>query len=388
MREAVTIEKLVSGGWGLARTDSGVVMVDGVIEGELVEIRIAGAKGRLPFARPVQILDASPFRRSVPCPHAATCGGCDWQHIAYEEQVRAKKGILQDCLVRIGKLTRLPDIETVASPEWHYRLRAQIAVSQDTHALGFYMRGTNSVARIESCALLVEPLNRLLKNQDALCGSIERSAGQIKAIAGADGAVASQPVIGGVTAAEVCIETAGAQFCVAGDSFFQGNSFLLEALGTWVRDHTGADFFVDLFGGAGFFSVFLAPKFEGGVLVDSDFDLVRRARRNFSLNGITTVSGRAGSAETFVESEASKLPRPDCVLVDPPRPGLSRRLRDGLAQLKPRTLVYVSCNPSTQARDVSALIKSCGYAIRRAAVFDLYPQSHHVETILLLERRD
>jgi len=173
-------------------------------------------------------------------------------------------------------------------------------------------------------------------------------------------------------------------FTVSGDSFFQGNRFLLEKLGYRVKEYASGNFFVDMYGGVGFFSVMLADNFSQGLLIESSRDLAGLAQKNISRNAFNHIATDAVSAEHFFKESVHSLPVPDCIIIDPPRPGLTRQVREGIRNLQPRTVVYISCNPSTQARDAGFFVKKCGYKIEKAALFDLYPQTHHIESVLLL----
>jgi len=387
MSETVTIEKLISGGMGLARTGKGFVFVADVCAGETVEIEIIGMKAKTPFGRPLSIIAPSPFRKKPPCPYYKTCGGCDWQHIGYEAQAMYKKDIFIDCLQRIGKLPGLPPIELMTGPEWAYRRRTQFKIDPAGRSIGFYRRKTNEVTRIDRCMLLVDKLNTLLKHQDALLSLMPQGTGQVKAVAGSVDAVASEPVIKGWTCRETEIVAAGKSFHVGGDDFFQGNAFLIERLGAWVSACVDGGRCADIYGGLGFFSILCAHRFSSAVLVDHDERLVRRAGENIRRNSVGNVSTLASTAERFFEYHQVRLPPLDCVIIDPPRPGLSAQVRKGLLSAHPRIIIYVSCNPSTQARDVGFLAARGGYTVEKAAVFDLYPQTHHVETAVVLKSR-
>jgi 23S rRNA (uracil1939-C5)-methyltransferase len=356
-----TIEKLVFGGLGLCRTGGGIVLVEAVLPGERVEAHVYTRQGGVPVARIQTILTPSAHRVTPPCPYAGACGGCDWLHIAYEEQVRIKQAIFSECLTRIGKLAAHPAIETFASPPWAYRQRVQLKIDTPRSWLGFFSRNTNNVVGIERCPLLVDSLNNLLLRRADVLARIDPLLGEIKAIAGDNNHIASAPVVEGMTAATTRITIDTVYFTVGGSGFFQGNRHLLNAMSAWARPLVSGDFFIDMFGGVGYFSLLLGQRFAAGLLVEAERSLVKEARENFLANSHT-------------------------LILDPPRPGLTSAVREGIAAMKPATLLYVSCNPSTQARDVLFLTKECGYTIERAALFDLYPQTHHLETAILMRR--
>jgi 23S rRNA (uracil1939-C5)-methyltransferase len=382
MQSVVTIEKLVYGGAALARTESGVTFVDGALPGETVRIEVTGKKGGIAAARTVEVLAPSPDRRTPPCPVAGICGGCDWQHLSYKAQVAAKTAIFQECMQRIGRLADLPAPEVFSADEFGYRQRVQLKINTRGE-IGFFAKRSNEVVPIRSCPLLLDPLNVLIAELPGRLPSIP-AIDTLMAVAGDNGGIASFPVIRELTAERVAITAANIKFQVAGNSFFQSNRLLLEGLGTWARPMVRGDRFVDLYGGSGFFSCMLAGRFTEGLLIESVGPQVKAAQENFNGNGINHVKAVEGRAEGLLQL-AGKKPV-SCLIVDPPRAGLSQRVREAVAAMKPETIVYISCNPSTQARDVGFLVNKAGYEISNCAIFDLYPNSYHIESIVILKR--
>lgn len=373
-----TIEKMVHGGAGLARTDTGVVFVVGGLPGERVRAVTTGTVGSVLHARAEKILIPSPDRRQPFCPYVGVCGGCNWQYSVPAAQVLFKTTIFKDCLARVGKIAQVPEIETFSAADRGYRHRVQFKIDENGGA-GFYARGTNQVIPIDSCPLLVPELNDLLNAAHGQLQGIR----VLKAIAGNSG-VASAPVLDGITGNATTIQVGTTQFAVDGDGFFQQNRFLLEPLGTWAHGLLTGKTVIDLFGGCGFFSVCIAAEFDDGLLVENDPALVGRARENFDANGLDRFQALALSTESFFRSVPEKFQSPDCIIVDPPRTGLTREVRRGVVKLRPRQLLYVSCDPATQARDCGFFVNTCNYRLARAALFDLYPNTHHLETALLL----
>jgi len=379
------VEKLVYGGLGLCRTDEGVVFVDQVLPGEVVEAEVAGKRGGARVARIQEILEKSPDRIMPRCEYYTVCGGCDWQYIDYAYQTRVKRDIFIDCLQRIGKIDVIPEIEVFTSPEWHCRIRAQFQVDADRGYLGFFKKGTHEIVPVKTCPLLDSAVDNILQNQSQYYHVLPRNIMQIKVIAGSDGAVASKPVIEGLTQDTVKISVGDAVFSVNGDSFFQGNGFLLQELGGWATQQVSGKFFIDMYGGLGFFSVMLGRNYSKGLIVESVREQAVQAKANLVTNAMEHIAVKAVSAEEFFRDSKNLKARPDLLVLDPPRTGLSNIVRQGICDdLKPAMILYVSCDPSTQARDVGLFTKKYGYSIGCAALFDLYPQTHHIETVLLL----
>lgn len=380
----VVIEKLVFGGFGLARTDKGIIFVDQVLPGEEVEVEITSKSGGVSHASPKKIIKASEYRREPACSHYNLCGGCNWQHINYEQQVEYKKAIFIDCLDRIGKISDIPEIEIFSSPEWEYRQRVQIKVDREKGNLGFFQRQTNEVVPITKCPLLDSSINKIFDEADEVLKSLPNDTNEIKVISG-NNKLTSSPVIPEITNDQIKLKIGHMNYVVSGGSFCQGNRFLMEKMGLWVKKNVEGDFFVDMFGGLGFFAIMVADKFKRGLLIESNADFVQQAQENFALNYITNVNARAISSENFFRGFSGKFPKVDAVIIDPPRTGLSEKVKIGIKRLAPKNIIYVSCNPSTQARDIKFFLEDNKYAIKKAALFDLYPQTHHLETIVILE---
>ncbi len=375
--KTVTVEKMVFGGFGLARTDSGVLFIENGLPGEVLEVVSESKKHDCTVARAMKIVNHSQLRREPPCRHAGICGGCDWLFIQYSGQLQFKKEIFIDCLKRIGKLENFPEPEIHASPEFNYRIRAQIKVDQNG-VCGFFRRKTNDIVAIEHCPLLCEQINDLLKTINGKPEHIP--GGNLRVISGDDG-LTSDPLLPSITKREVSLKVGNFTFEVNGGCFFQGNRFMLEKLGNWAKPLVGGDFCVDLFGGTGFFSIMLSANFKSGLLIESMEKQVQMARKNYTSNGISSFNALHCPAEQI----QSIIPgKPDLLIIDPPRPGLTKKAREGVKMIGAQKILYVSCNPSTQARDISFLTKQCGYAVEKMALFDLYPNTHHLETAVLL----
>lgn len=378
------IDKLIFGGLGLSRTKEGVVFVEQVIPGETVETKIIGKKSHTPIASPIKIIEKSTFRRSPLCKYYGVCGGCDFQFLKYERQLELKKEIFVECLHRIGKIEDITEIEVFGSPEWEYRIRAQLKVDHNNGAIGFFRKKSNEVVALEKCPLLIPGINMIFRKKKEVLAKVRQNIGQIKVIAG-NSSISSSPAISGITENQTELEVAGSKFSLNGASFFQGNRFLLERMGTWLKPYIKGDFFVDMFGGIGFFSIMLGDRFSRGQLVENVPKQVKEAKNNLAANCLSHIDTTVISAEEYLS--CGRLPKTDLLIVDPPRPGLTRKVREGIRNIDPETIVYFSCNPSTQARDVGFFINKCSYSIVKAALFDMYPQTHHIETGLLLIRK-
>jgi 23S rRNA (uracil1939-C5)-methyltransferase len=387
MKQSVHIEKLVFGGLGLARTKDGVLFVRDVLPGEKVEAVIDGTIGGQKYAQPLAILEPSAHRRAPPCEYFGTCGGCDWLFCDYKAQLSIKRDIFLECLIRIGKVTMLPNCEIFHSPEFGYRRRVQFKISKTPDAIGFFKRKSHDVVALRRCPLLQPALNSLLGNSVELLKLLPFDVREIKCIEGGDTNVASAPVLSGYTSDLVEIHIGKHSFKVSGDQFFQSNAFLCESLEAWGNEGMrSGDYFVDLYGGVGLLAVLWSERFRKGTIVDTIESQTDAAEKNLADNGISHINARCVSAEDFLSECSRSDARIDCLILDPPRSGLTNRVREGIADCLPSKILYISCNPSTQARDIGFFARRAGYAIEKMALFDFYPNTHHLETAVMLKR--
>jgi 23S rRNA (uracil1939-C5)-methyltransferase len=377
----LTIEKVVHGGKGLARTGEGVVLVDGTLPGETVSALEKGKKNGMRIFQPVDLIEPAQGRRTPPCSHFGTCGGCDWLFIEPKLQTELKRSIFTEVLERIGKLNSFGIPEVIAGPEFGYRRRAQIKIDERLQA-GFFKRGSNDVVRIEHCPLCTDRINAILARCARQPQLLPVGCNNLKVLDG-DLLVASQPVLHDLTVQSTEITCNGKVFAVAGDDFFQSNRPLLEQMTAWIATRCSGETLLDLYGGAGFFSVLLADRFRSGLLIENDRSMAKRAEHNFIQNGISEFRAVAAPAEAM---ERYITAPPSVLLVDPPRPGLTRNAREAVGRVGAPMIVYVSCDCATQARDVGYFVNKCGYSIHASALIDLYPNTHHTETVVVLER--
>lgn len=399
MEIAAKIEKMVHGGFGLSRTEKGIVFVSGGLPGETVRATMDNSVGGQAHASVLEILEPSPFRREPKCPHWKACGGCDWLHVLYKEQVSMKLGIFQECLQRIGKISILPSIDVFESKEFGYRRRAQFKLDRAKNTAGFFKMRSSEIVPVLKCQILNAQLNELLAVLPRHASALLKHVVQVKAIAeetseNAEDSprkavprdIATSPEILGVTKGSIQISVDSKRFVVDGNSFFQSNQFLAGAMGSWAEDKVGGETFWDLYSGTGFFSVFLGKKFKTGFAVDNEPSHAIAARKNLDMNGVVGIATETRTAAQFLAHAVKSGVRSDCVVIDPPREGLQKNVRDLLVSIAPPSILYVSCDPATQARDAAFLMRAGGYKIDKAAFFDCYPQTHHLETILLFRR--
>jgi len=426
----ITIEKLIYGGEGLAHHNGSTVFVPFVIPAERVSASPVEQKKKFIRAQVERVLEPSPERAIPPCPHFGVCGGCDYQHIPYEAQLKYKTEILRETLRRIGRIEWLGEIAAHASPPWGYRNRAQWKIrplgdaNGSALGIGYFRANSTALCAVEGCAILSPLLLKtLLALRSALAeGALPPELREIEAFAGANDSkllvtatFAGFPSRGGELAGKfrrilpeiesllfhdpgrermeldgpgfVECEAGGSTYRVGHLSFFQVNRFLVdELIREVVETEEGGRLALDLFAGVGLFSVPLAKRFQRVVAVESNPAATRDLEANIA--GHATLGGRITEVRTAeVEQFLQKYrERPELALLDPPRAGLEPEATKHLARLAPDRITYVSCDPPTLARDLAALNKS-GYEISEIHLFDLFPQTFHMEAIVRLRRR-
>jgi 23S rRNA (uracil1939-C5)-methyltransferase len=403
----IVLDTLVFGGDALGRLPDGrAVFVPCALPGEKARVRIVEEKAHHARAELVEVLQASPQRITPRCSHFGECGGCHYQHMAYENQLASKAAILKDQLKRIGGLDNIPMQTVIASPsEWNYRNTIQFHLAADGK-LGYHRAGTHDVFPIRECFLPEAPLGNLwpqlnfepladLQRIDLRVGADEDlmlvlESGDIQApeltVEGLPLSVVHLSPAGVIVMAgsdHMMMDIAGKRFHVSAGSFFQVNSAAASLMVKHILENlslTGKETVLDVYCGVGLFSAFLAPQVGRLVGVEAS----PSACDDFVIN-----LDEFDNVELYQDSAESVLPQldvhPEIALVDPPRAGMAKGAMQGLLRLAPETLVYVSCDPATLARDARILIKG-GYRLQSITPFDMFPQTCHIESVSFWQR--
>lgn len=451
------IDKMVAGGLGLGRlADGRVVLVPGVLPGELARVAVTRKRSGYLEAAPLAILKPAAARRAPPCPWYAACGGCDLQHVDYSRQLELKQEILTDLLARNGQdVNRLPLLEPLAAPaEFHYRQRIRLQVQEGRP--GFFRPGTHQLAAVEHCLLAQPELNRVWRQLvgsshwprlAAACSALELSLDPASRRVVALLRLERQPRPAQRQAAwRLCRELPellGLGFLPIGHQagpFFdreaepggraRPDQLLLhfpvsvQLTGQWppadersahqldltveptafsqvneaqnrrllarlleLLQLTGGETVFDLHCGMGNFSLPLARCVRQVHGVDLQAAAIRAARRNAEVNRVTNCSFQRRSAEDGLAALLAAGHQPDLLLLDPPRGGC-RQLVEELGQLKrpPARIAMISCDPATMVRDLVLLLRQ-GYQVKAMQFIDMFPQTHHLETITILANR-
>jgi len=390
-----TVEKLVYGGDGLGRVEGRVVLAPFVLPGERVRAEPEQERPALIKARTLEVLEASPERVQARCPYFGRCGGCHYQHASYEAQLAAKKAILIEELRRLGKIEPPKDIAIISGDPWGYRNRAQVHFEERT--LGYREARSHKLCAINHCPIGSPKLNETIAILNEMLRD-SRWPGFLRSleIFTDEEQVQFNVVDTGRPVArrffDWCAEkipglVSGAldyrgRFRVSGNSFFQVNRYLIDALVETAIEGADGDTGLDLYAGVGLFAVSMANRFHEVVAVESGSAAVSDLQFNAERAGRSNVRGRQSTSEEYLEAlEAA----PDFVLLDPPRAGLGKIVVRRLADLRPAELTIVSCDPATLARDLPGLL-AAGYRIAKMTVVDLFPQTYHLETVVRLMR--
>lgn len=411
------IEKPLYGGLFLARDRGRIYMVRYTIPGELVLVQPVKVKKDHTEAVPVEIKVPSEWRQEAPCPYYGKCGGCQYQHLKYEFQLKMKKMILEESLSRIGKIKRFPEPEIIPSgDEWGYRIRVQFKGRRGK--VGFFRWGEHEMVDVDYCLVvhpkindLIPALRKISLQLEAQCefhvtysptedrfllllvtpteidrellrsfkNSLPEEVVGLGNFLRVGQSLTARNWIG---REHIYIDAGGFRFRISGGSFFQVNWTLWENLMDAVTE--GADFrkAVELYCGVGFFTMKLASRGNFVEASDGNPYAINDAKYSAKVNGIENALFIKSSAFRHLKMRGGDVI--DLLVLDPPRSGLSSQERDLLIKNKPQRIVYVSCNPATLSRDLADLIKG-GYEIKRLKLIDNFPQTYHVETIAFLE---
>jgi len=380
----VTVEKIVPGGHGLAFADGLTVFVDLPAVGDRVMARVREVKGKIAFADIVSIVEPSPSRIEPPCPYVGRCGGCNFQQMTYTAQLDAKLGILRDCLRRIGKLDYEGEIPIIPSPqEFTYRLRAQWHLDRGQNEIGYYARDSRELVAIAHCPILLPELDETLQRVrlEADWPSVWSDRGAVDAAVGDGESVSVDSSELGLKADEIILTAAGERYHFAADVFFQGNRFLIDTLIGVALGNASGDTALDLYCGVGLFTLPLARRFGRVTAVEEYGRAVGYTRKNVDAASLKNVEIVERSVGRFLAEH--KRAEIDFALLDPPRSGTEKKTVLDLIRLRPKRVSYVSCDPSVLARDIRRFLDG-GYAIDSIRALDLFPQTHHVETVVHL----
>jgi 23S rRNA (uracil1939-C5)-methyltransferase len=401
----VTIDKLVYGGDGMGRLPDGrAVFVPYTLPGELVMARLVEEKRGHARAELVEVVQASPLRIEPRCPDYEACGGCHYQHMAYSTQLEMKREIVRDQLERLGGLAGVEVEPTVPSDEeWSYRNHIQLHVGLDGK-LGYQQPGSHVVVPLAKCSMAEPALDHIWPQLEVDPDSgLERVGLRLGVeedillvLEGSDEAApdfsvedlpisavylgpAGEILLAGSNYIEMDIMER--RFKVSSRSFFQVNSGVAAKMVAHILELAslqGSETVLELYSGVGLFSAFLAPRAARLVAVESS----PWSTEDFVIN-----LDEFENVELYEAPVEQALPEidlhPDLVLTDPPRAGMGPKVIEALLAKQPGRIIYISCDPATLARDLKRLGEG-GYRVEKVTPFDMFPQTYHVETVVVL----
>jgi 23S rRNA (uracil1939-C5)-methyltransferase len=420
----VSVEAVAFKGYGVARIDGKVAFVPYTMTGDEAWIEVTEEKKTYSAGRLIQLLKPSPGRVNPPCAYFGTCGGCQWQHIDYSIQVEQKKGILEETLKRLGGLNEIPPATVVPSPRpYDYRIRVQLKVKGK--AMGYYREKTHRIVDVEQCPIshpLVNQIIQILRPRLEVLSPIEeveinvspeeakgvllfrsdprgpRTEQVIKdlldrqptlkgvAVTRKDGLrLMGDPTLNFTLPLSREGEERELKLRISAGSFSQVNPEQNQRLVQTVLQFSGAnqkDKVFDLYAGGGNLTLALAT--EAGEVLGIEENRVAFQDGQFSAerNRIKNCHFIRGRIEDILLEQ--KTESPDLIVLDPPRTGC-KTILDLVVRLKPKKIVYVSCEPTTFARDLRRFAEK-GYSLQKLSLIDMFPQTYHMETVGLLQQ--
>lgn len=435
------IEGYTSEGLGVARIDGQAVFVHRALRGEDCDVLLLKVLKNAAFGKVVKVHEPSPHRVEPDCPYYGKCGGCDFRHMDREEELYAKKTRVQDALRRIGG-SDVQVEEILAGERLHYRNKSQFPIAADG-TVGFYKARSHQVIPVENCLLQKVDTNnvqlkfdRYIRLYNVSCYDERTRRGLLRhlyvrtngageslvcifangrelpheaelvallreaspRIVGVVLGVNTQPT-GAILGKEyrtlwgtdvLTDELCGLTFRLSVPSFYQVNREMAEVLYDKAVEFaalTGTETVLDLYCGAGTITQVMARHAGRAIGAEIVPEAIEDAKANAKRNGVENVEFFCGDASAVAADFAAKGLRPDVICVDPPRKGLAPEVVRAAAQMAPRRIVYVSCDPATLARDVK-LLAAEGYGAVRAAAVDMFPGTANVESVVALERRE
>lgn len=380
-RFSLEIESVAFGGHGVGRSDGFVVFVPFTAPEDVVEIEIIERKKKFARGRLLRIIEPSRQRTQPLCRYYAHCGGCAYQHIAYEYQLQIKKKQVEGSFFKIGGISQ-PEVSEVIPSSLIYAYRGKAGLHAAKTAggfrLGFMDVSGGRIVDIERCEIMDETINDQIR-EIRTKGDASFDNGDLIFWSGPrndhDDAV---PRI-----------VKGREFLVPRTGFFQANLRLTDRMVDEVRRLIGEEkrgTIIDACCGSGLFSIFLAPYASRMIGVEINEKSVSYARGNAKRQDMQNVEFVCGDIEDVLNDMVRMNEVIDLIVLDPPRTGLSKETLAAVSGLQPREIVYISCNPATQARDVK-LLSGSGYGLESLQPLDMFPQTEHIEAIALLRRR-
>ncbi|KLO21897.1 23S rRNA (uracil(1939)-C(5))-methyltransferase RlmD [Marinitoga sp. 1155] len=435
----VVIEKIVNGGYGFARYDNKIYMVEHAYPGEFVKIKVKNRKKDVYFAEVVEYIEKSPYRNRQICPHYQECGGCQLLDLDYNEQLKIKTKIVKEQIRRIGKLDDTLVLNAIGSDEInHYRSKMEFAFSYKNGdiKIGLKKRNSNDIIDIKNCLIAPKEFNNIIsetkkifnalnlkiynpkfrkgefkhlvlrksfskneimsifitkteyinnyKNFKRLIKEKIKANSIIHVMNGSDSIVLRGPYKTLKGEGIIKEEFNGFEYQIPPTAFFQNNynitKKILNEFVEIIKREKISGVLLDLYSGVGLFSIYLAPLFKHVTGVENNGISVKAAHSNSNINNIRNTTFIKADVLEFIKNYDKKI---DLLIVDPPRSGLDKEILTKILQLKPKNIFYLSCDPTTLSRDLFRLKES--YKIEFIKPFDMFPNTFHIENFAFLK---
>ncbi len=445
------IEMIIIGlgheGQGIGKYEGYTIFVPHGLPGDKIKVKVIKVNKNFGIGRLIEIIEESPNRVQPRCTVYKECGGCQLQHLSYDEQLNEKRKLVKDNLTRIGKIENVIIHPTIGmSDPWSYRNKSQIPFADSEGGLiaGFYSKGSHQIIDMKECLIQQEQNNlivqairhiseeigitaynettyqgilrhvitrvgvntgdlmlilvtnrRQFENKEKLVKRIVEEVPNLTSLIQNINEQRTNVIMGRESIVlygqEVIYDTIGnLRFAKSPRSFYQVNSEQTKVLYDKAMEYvglTGEEIVIDAYCGIGTISLFLAQKAKHVYGVEIVPEAISDAKRNAELNGIYNTTFEVGAAEEILPKWKEQGINADVIVVDPPRKGCDQALLETLIELKPKKIVYVSCNPSTLARDLR-ILEDGGYKAIEVQPVDMFPQTGHVETIVALYKKD
>jgi len=385
-RVTVQLDDIAFEGGALAHDGPRIVFAEYGIPGETVSVELLRSRAGVAMGRVVEVLKSSPDRVDAPCPYFGACGGCQWQHITYPRQLTFKEHIVREQLRRIGRFINPPVSPAVAAENpWGYRNHLRFTAKRRGE-VGFVQRGSHRFLRVDHCLIADDHVNDALPGLQGKCGGMHQLTFRV-------GVNTDEMLVHpDLKAIEPSIESGqrfyheeilGRRFRISGASFFQTNTAQTERLVGLVRDCLDLgenETLVDAYAGVGTFAVILAPLVHRVVAIEESAAAVDDAMVNIA--GMPNIQYYKGKVEELLPQISEPA---DVLILDPPRQGCDAKALEAVIQMAPNRIAYVSCDPSTLARDLRILVDG-GFELREVTPVDMFPQTYHIECVATLRR--
>jgi tRNA/tmRNA/rRNA uracil-C5-methylase (TrmA/RlmC/RlmD family) len=379
-RVIIKIESIAFGGEGVGRIDNFVVFVPFAAPDDELEIEITQLKKKFVRGKILKIIKPSSMRVKPLCRYYKNCGGCCYQHLDYEHQLEIKKKQVQEAFWKIGKIEYPPVLEAVAAPKvYHYRGKAKYHAEAESRGwkIGLLDVSGGELVDITRCEIMDETINEKMR--------VLRENKQLRHNTEAQLTIWSDSFVDQASKKDSIVKVVkGKNFLVPRDGFFQANLYLTDQLVDEVCRLAATNeisTLVDAYCGSGLFSIFLAPYAKNVIGVEINEKSVKHAQINAENAGVKNVKFIHGDIENVLCREFLPLGYEiSLIVLDPPRSGCEKAVLKAIVDLQAQKIIYVSCNPATQARDVKYL-NECGYNLQSLLPVDMFPQAEHIEVV-------